>query len=75
MRNLHFILLFSCGWAENSPENSGTIICGDENFYEKQLICELLADLKLCIDKSRDDDIHLPSYIIIWTRLQKGATE
>ena len=33
---------------------------------------ELLYDLKLCIDESRDNDVHLPSYILIWIHLKKG---
>ena len=33
---------------------------------------ELLYELKLCIDESRDNDVHLPSYILIWIHLKKG---
>jgi len=39
---------------------------------ESSVASELLYDLKLCIDESRDNDVHLPSYIVIWIHLKKG---
>lgn len=38
---------------------------------ESSVASELLYDLKLCIDESRDNDVHLPSYIVIWIHLKK----
>ena len=39
---------------------------------ESSIASDLLYDLKLCIDESRENDVHLPTYILIWIHLKKG---
>jgi len=69
MKNLFYVLFFSGAVAAGDDSN---VVSEENTFYEKQLVCELLNDLKLCLDESRDNDVHLPRYIIIWTHLKKG---
>ncbi|CBY24944.1 unnamed protein product [Oikopleura dioica] len=70
MKNLFYVLFFSGAVAAGTPDDDRNVVSGENTIYEKQLVCELLNDLKLCLDDSRDNDVHLPSYIIIWTHLK-----